>query len=122
MRIFKWIIITVLIVVLGIVTYFTSYNIVYNYYAVKNYTVTVSYKEIQNDNNSTHYIIYATLDDGTQRKLKINNAWYKSDFKYHKLDKIYDCFEEGKTYSIGTIGYTIPYLGLIENIIEFEAK
>lgn len=118
-RIVKWIIISVLFLV---VCSFISDILISNYNEVKRYTITVTNKEIQNDNNSTHYIIYATIDNGKQQKFKLNNTWYpKSSLTYHNLNIIFDCFKIDKTYVIETIGYDVPYLGFVEKIIEFES-
>lgn len=117
--ILKWIIISVLFL---IVFSFVSDTILSNYHEVKRYTVTVTDKEKETDNNSTHYIIYTTLNNGKTKKLKIIDTWYpKSSLTYYKLDDIYSSFEVGKTYVVETIGFDIPYLGVTESIIEFEA-
>lgn len=102
---------TIIIVISGISNYFD------NYFATKEYTVTVTDKNIKNYNESSKFLVFTKLENGETKVFTIEDSWFKS--RWNSADYYAD-IEVGKTYKIEVIGKRSPVISGFENIIEFK--
>lgn len=83
------------------------------------YEITITDKEVKKDGDSSKYLIFTELEDGTGRVFENTDAWFKGKFDSSSM---YGELEIGKTYKIKTIGYRIPILSIYENIVEISSE
>lgn len=87
------------------------------YYSEKNYTATVTDKDIMHYNSGSKFLVFTKTEDGETRVFSMEDTLIKG-----RLDTADDYaeIEIGETYSFTVIGYRIPLLSEYENIIEFQ--
>lgn len=87
------------------------------YYSTKTYTVTVTGKDVKNDDNSSKYLVFTKLENGETKVFSIENSYFKLRWN---SSEVYADIEIGKTYEIKVIGLRIPFFDQYENIMTFS--
>lgn len=108
-----------ILIILGILAVIAT-PIIYTvakYQSVNEYTVTIDDKEAKNNQNSSKYLIFTTLEDGDKKVFENTDAWFAGKFDSSDM---YNEFEVGETYTIRTHGWRIPVLSMHENILAIE--
>ncbi|MFK3936532.1 hypothetical protein ACI2JA_03320 [Alkalihalobacillus sp. NPDC078783] len=82
----------------------------------QSFEITVTDKEAKGDSSSSKYLVFTKTDEET-KVFQVTDALFAG--KFNSSD-IYGSLEVGKTYSVDTIGFRIPFLSTYENIMEFK--
>ena len=106
--------IVLIVALIGIITYFTSYN-------DHTYTITITDKERVvtgvGENSSSKYLIFGT-DEGGKSKV-FENTDTIMRLKFNSSD-IYGELEVDSTYEITVVGFRFTIFSCYENIVRFK--
>lgn len=90
-----------------------------SYYSEKNYTATVTDKDIKNYDSSSKFLVFTKTEDGATKVFSMEDTLIKG--RWNTADD-YAEIEIGETYIFTVIGWRIPFMSEYENIIEFQKK
>ncbi len=88
-----------------------------SYYSEKNYTVTVTDKDIKNYDSSSKFLVFTKTENGETRVFSMEDTLIKG--RWNTADD-YAEIEVGETYTFTVIGWRIPFFSEYENVIEFQ--
>lgn len=87
------------------------------YFGEKEYTITITDKNIKNYDGSSKFLVFTKTDKGATRVFEVTDTIVKG--RWNSADD-YAELEIGKTYDVDVIGWRIPLLSQYENIIDFD--
>lgn len=88
-----------------------------SYYSEKNYTATVTDKDIKNYDSDSKFLVFTKTKNGETRVFSMEDTLIKG--RWNTADD-YAEIEVGETYTFTVIGWRIPFISEYENIIKFQ--
>ena len=88
-----------------------------SYFSEKDYTITVTDKDIKNYSSSSKFLVFSKTESGETRVFSMEDTLIKG--RWDTADD-YAEIQVGETYNVTVIGWRIPFLSEYENIIEFQ--
>ena len=88
-----------------------------SYYSEKDYTITVTEKDIKNYSSSSKFLVFTKTESGKTRVFSMEDTLIKG--RWDTADD-YAEIQVGETYNVTVIGWRIPFFSEYENIIEFQ--